>query len=68
MFLATEISNIDWTGSTANCDPGNVPQAVHDAVIKRINYFRKITGLNYNCTLDASLIPAQQRTALMMAG
>ena len=67
MFLATEISNIDWTGSTANCDPGNVPQAVHDAVIKRINYFRKITGLNYNCTLDASLIPAQQRTALMMA-
>ncbi len=67
MFLATEISNIDWTGSTANCDPGNVPQSVHDAVIKRINYFRKITGLNYNCILDASLIPAQQRTALMMA-
>lgn len=67
MFLATEISNIAWTGSTATCDPGNVPQAVHDAVIKRINYFRKITGLNYNCYLDASLIPAQQRTALMMA-
>lgn len=67
MYLATEVLNVGWTGSTANCDPGSVPQSVHDAVIKRINYFRKITGLNYNCTLDASLIPAQQRTALMMA-
>lgn len=67
MFLATEVLNTGWTGSTATCDPGSVPQAVHDAVIKRINYFRKITGLNYDCTLDESLIPAQQRTALMMA-
>lgn len=67
MYLATEVLNTGWTGSTANCDPGSVPQSVHDAVIKRINYFRKITGLNYDCTLDASLIPALQRTALMMA-
>ncbi len=67
MFLATEISNTGWTGSRATCTPGTVPQHVHDAVIKRINYFRKIAGLNYDCTLDASLIPAQQETALMMS-
>ncbi len=67
MFLATEITNVAWTGNTATCMPGDVPKAVHDAVIKRINYFRKIVGLNYDCTLDESLVPAQQQTALMMA-
>lgn len=66
MYVATELSSGGWTGNTATCDPGTVPQSVHDAVIKRINYFRKIVGLNYDCTLDASLITAQQKTALMM--
>ncbi|MBW7913440.1 MAG: hypothetical protein H3C54_07030, partial [Taibaiella sp.] len=34
MFLATEISNVGWTGSRATCTPGTIPQSVHDAVIK----------------------------------
>lgn len=66
MYLGSRISAIGWTGSTSTCDPGTVPQTVHDAVIKRINYFRKITGLNYNCVLDHTLDVQLQRTALIM--
>lgn len=66
MYLGSKVVFTTWTGNVGSCDPGTVPQSVHDAVIKRINYFRKITGLNYDCVMDASLFPAQQQTALMM--
>ncbi|MCB0696074.1 MAG: hypothetical protein KDC07_01835 [Chitinophagaceae bacterium] len=66
MYLASALTSVNWTGSTTGCNAGTVPQNVHDAVLKRINYFRKITGLNYNCVMDESLYAAQQQTALMM--
>mgnify|MGYP000070413847 CR=1 FL=1 len=66
MYLGSVVTSIGWTGNTGNCDAGTVPQSVHDAVIKRINYYRKIVGLNYDCVMDESLYAEQQKTALIM--
>lgn len=66
-YLGSVISNPGWTGSTSTCDAGSVSQASHEAVIKRINYFRRMVGLNDNCTLDTTLFAQEQETALMMS-
>jgi hypothetical protein len=65
-YLGSAISSIGWTGNTSMCNAGTISSSVHDAVIKRINYFRRMVGLNDNCTLDASLYSQEQQTALMM--
>lgn len=65
-YLGSAISNPGWTGTTSTCDAGTVSQASHDAVIKRINYFRRMVDLNDNCTLNTSLFAQEQETALMM--
>lgn len=66
MYLGSQVSTISWNGNASVCKAGSVPQDVHDAVIMRINYYRKIVGLNYNCTLDNSLTEQMQETALIM--
>ncbi len=65
-FLGSNVTNPGWTGSTFSCDAGTAPQSTHNAVIKRINYFRRLVGLNDNCTLDTSRFAEEQQTALMM--
>lgn len=65
-YLGSEITSTGWTGSVSTCTAGSVSQASRDAVIKRINYFRRRVGLNDNCTLDPSLYVQEQETALMM--
>ena len=65
-YLGSKITGLGWNGSATLCDPGTITQAAQDAVIKRINYFRRMVGLNDDCTLDESLFKAQQETALMM--
>src|SRR6185503_13192036 len=54
-YLGSAVTTLGWTGSIASCNAGTLPQATHNAVIKRINYFRRIVGLNDNCTLNTSL-------------
>lgn len=65
-YLGSAVANPGWTGSTSGCDAGTVSQSTHDRVIKRINYFRKLVGLNDNTTLDASKFSMYQQAALMM--
>jgi hypothetical protein len=65
-YLGSEVISLGWTGNASTCTAGTLPQSTHDAVIKRINYFRKLVGLNSNCTLDASLFGQEQEAALMM--
>src|SRR5947209_8231741 len=62
-YLGSNITNTGWTGNTATCDAGTVPQATSDAVIARINYFRRLVGLNSNCTLDVTKFSQEQETA-----
>ncbi len=65
-YLGSAVLNVGWTGNTTGCNAGIAPQATNDMVIKRINYFRKLVGLNDNITLDASKFPMYQEAALMM--
>lgn len=66
-YLGSNVTNPGWTGSANSCDPGTVPQTTHDNVIKRINYFRRLVGLNDDTTLDESKFGLYQETALMMS-
>jgi hypothetical protein len=66
VYLGSALFSPGWTGNAASCDAGTASQASHDMVIKRINYFRKLVGLNSNTTLDASKFPMYQEAALMM--
>lgn len=65
-YLGSAVLNSGWTGSTSGCNAGKAPQSTHDMVIKRINYFRKLVGLNDNTTLDTSKFKMYQEAALMM--
>ncbi|NUM30817.1 MAG: hypothetical protein HUU47_00650 [Bacteroidetes bacterium] len=66
IYLATAVANPGWTGSTNGCIAGRASQQTNEMVIKRINYFRKLVGLNYNTTLDTSKFEMYQQAALMM--
>src|SRR5436190_21621393 len=65
-YLGSALSSPAWTGSTSTCTSGSVSQATNAAIMQRINYFRRLVGLNDNCTLDASKFSQEQETALMM--
>ncbi len=65
-YLGSSVTDPGWTGDVGTCNAGTVPQSTHDAVIKRLNYFRRLVSLNSNCTLDASKFAMEQETALMM--
>lgn len=66
-YLGSALSSSGWTGNTAGCAAGTCPQATQDKVIQRINYFRRMVGLNDNCTMDASKYAQEQEAALMFA-
>lgn len=65
-YLGSEITDCGWTGDKFSCIAGTVPQSTHDKVLKRINYFRRMAGLNDNTTFDESKFAKYQETALMM--
>jgi hypothetical protein len=65
-YLGTALSNSGWTGSTSGCNAGKAATLTNEMVIKRINYFRKLVGLNDNTTLDTSKFKMYQEAALMM--
>lgn len=66
-YLASNLSSIGWTGSVSTCTAGRCSQATADAVIKRINYFRRMVGLNSQCKLDTSLYQQEQEAALLQS-
>ncbi|MFD3164508.1 CAP domain-containing protein [Herpetosiphon sp. NSE202] len=55
-----------WTGNQATCDAGTTSQAYRDAILLRVNYFRKMAGLAA-VTLNASYNSQAQQAALMMS-
>jgi hypothetical protein len=63
---AVTYAQLGWTGDDANCIAGSVPLSTDQKVIKRINYFRRIVGLNDNTTLDTTLYQKYREAALMM--
>ena len=66
-LFGSSVSSTAGTGSTATCFLGSVSQATKNAVYKRINYFRRMVGLNDQCVLDTTLYAQEQETALIMS-
>ncbi|MCU0408269.1 MAG: CAP domain-containing protein, partial [Bacteroidales bacterium] len=59
-------TQLGWTGSTASCTAGTISSLAQSRTLARINYFRKLAGLN-NVTFDPALESRCQQAALMMA-
>lgn len=66
-YLGSSVSSTGWTGSVSTCTAGRCSQATAVAVIKRINYFRRMVGLNSQCQLDTSLYQQEQEAALLQS-
>jgi uncharacterized protein YkwD len=64
-YLGSIVSSVGWTGSVIACNPGTVAAGVDEKVMRRINYYRKLVGLQ-PCTHDAVLGAKAQKAALMM--
>jgi hypothetical protein len=59
--------DMNWTGDTGTCDAGTVSQTFQDDTLRRINYFRALTGLSDEVTFDATKNAKAQEAALIMA-
>ncbi len=61
--------NLDpgWTGSLATGDPGTLSDTFRQGILRRINYFRSMTGVGSNITFDAGKNAMCQQAALMMS-
>lgn len=55
-----------WTGSVAGCNPGATSQAYTDATLSAVNFFRAMTGLPADITLNPVKNAGAQAAALMM--
>ena len=64
-YLGTETSSIGWTGSSENCDPGDTPDDLKQKEVRRLNYFRRLSGLPA-VTLNVTYSAKAQQAALMM--
>jgi hypothetical protein len=65
-YVGANLAATGWTGNSASCTAGLCSATMNTAVIKRINYFRRMVGLNDDCTLDSTLYQQEQEAALMM--
>ena len=66
-YLGSSVLNPGWSGNVNNCLSGSINQNTSNLILKRINYFRKLVGLNDNTTLDASKSSMFQDAALIMS-
>jgi len=68
-IVATEISSPDqlgWTGKEKLCKPGKVSHETYVKMLARINYFRRLAGVNDQVVLDSAWNKYAQAAALIM--
>lgn len=65
-YIGSNNFSSGWTGNVSTCDAGTIPQSSLDKTLQRINYFRRMVGLNDNIAWDTTKFPMYQQTALMM--
>ena len=58
---------IAWTGSITSCNAGTISAEFHDAVLRRINYFRAQAGLTSDIHFDPIKNTKCQQAALVMS-
>jgi len=66
VYLASEGVPINWTGSVPSCTAGTTSAEFMQATLRRLNYYRAMTGLPGDVTLDATLSAKCQDAALIM--
>ena len=37
-----------WNGNISKCDPGKLPDSIHNKVLMRLNYYRRLVGIPEN--------------------
>lgn len=68
-YVATEISSPDqlgWTGNIKNCKPGKLSHDAYLKMLTRINYFRRLAGVDDHVVLDSQWCKLAQSAALIM--
>ena len=65
-YLGSIVDDPGWTGNVSTCDAGSISQDALDKTLIRINYFRRLVGLNDNITFNSDYFDMQQQAALMM--
>lgn len=66
-YMASVGIDSGWTGSILTGDPGTVSDAFLQGTLRRINYFRSMSGLNADLTFDAASNAKCQQAAVMMS-
>ncbi len=61
------LARMSWVGDVASCDAGSVSASFHDDTLRRINYYRAMTGLNADITFDPDKNAKSQEAALIMS-
>lgn len=66
-YLANDfnVTELNWSGSQYSCNPGSYNQNINNKILARINYFRRITGLNDDVVFDSNLNQICQQAAVM---
>lgn len=67
VYLASEGTQIDWSGDQNNCTSGTTSTDFKNSVVARINYFRAMAGVPANITLNSTYNTKAQQAALMMS-
>jgi hypothetical protein len=67
VYVASEGIDLEWTGDVASCLAGTVSVTSHEAVLRRINYFRALAGMPAGVVFDDVLNAKAQEAALMMS-
>ena len=65
-YLGSIVDDPGWTGNISTCDAGSISQNALDKTLIRINYFRRLVGLNDNITFNSDYFDMHQQAALMM--
>ena len=66
-YMASEGVSIGWTGNYENCNPGTTSHAFREAVLRRINYFRSMSGIPPVSAFKDEYNLKAQSAALMMS-
>lgn len=60
------LDELNWTGNTADCDPGTISQLAQTKTLQRLNFFRRMAGLPDKCVFDTTKNRYCQAAALCM--
>jgi len=67
-YLESRIDSdlLQWTGDVTNCNQGTISSIARDKLLQRINYFRRMVGVEDQIVFSSNLDDKCQQAALMM--